>query len=158
MSTTIDAGDAETYHEFLVSLDACGPAVKWSKGKSFREAWALCRCGDWMIWLPGELGMDQKTIVRCTCDFARLSLPYADSDVALDTIKIVEAWCIGEATIEEVRVASSASSAASAVSWAASAASAAARADVLNKCADIVRKYFPADEVEQAIIAKLEGK
>jgi hypothetical protein len=61
-------------------------------------------------------------------------------------IETAEAWCRGEATIEEVRKASR-----NAADAAAAAADADARASALKKAADLVRGLISCAEVEAAI-------
>lgn len=118
----------------LKSLYACADAVAWTNDKTLEQAWKICKRGDWMLWYAAKVNYDIKQIVLAACACARLSLKYLPKDELrpLEAIETAEAWCRDEATIDEVRGAY-ASSAAS---------SAAAKKEVLEQCADIVRKYI----------------
>ena len=95
--------------------DACGDAVTWARTQpSANTAWTTCERPDWMLWLLGRLVKtddDRKAIVLVTCACARTSLKYvkAGETRPLKAIETAEAWCRGEATIEQVREARRAS-------------------------------------------------
>ena len=97
----------------LVKLNACSEAVEWAKTqRTHKEAWANCERGDWMLWLLGNLSglpesKSRKPLVLCACQCARLALPYVANNehrprIAIET---AEAWCNGDASINEVRAA-----------------------------------------------------
>jgi hypothetical protein len=70
-----------------------------------------------MLWLAGRLvknDEDRKPIVLAACACARLALQYVPKGELrpLHAIETAEAWCRGEATIEEVRAARAAAYAA----------------------------------------------
>ncbi len=90
-------------------------------------------------------------MAACAC--ARLALvhvPPGDEPprVAIET---AEAWCRGEATIEQVGKARQNAYAAAAYAYADAAAAADARASALKKAADLVRGLISCAEVEAAI-------
>jgi hypothetical protein len=143
--------------------NACSEARLWlGRRRSAPKAWKECRRGDWMLWLLARRGADRKQLVMAACECARLSLHHvpAGEDRPRKAIETAEAWCRGEASLEEVRAAADAAYAAAAAAYAAAAAAAAdaaaadaaadaadaaadARMGILQQCADIVRKYFP---------------
>jgi hypothetical protein len=113
--------------DLLQSLDACGEAITYAKTRrTLKTAWTNCERGDWLLWLAGRLGIDRKLLVRAACDCARLAMKYTTDPRPLRAIETAEAWCDGQATLEEVRDAARA--AAYATAYAADAAYAAARA------------------------------
>jgi hypothetical protein len=128
----------------LKKLDACPEAIAWAKTQpTYEEAWENCPWGDWLLWLADRTKSDHKSIVRAACACARTALKYVPEgeNRPLRAIETTEAWCRGEATIEQVLTASHAAAAyaahaafgysasASAASASASAASAAASAN-----------------------------
>ena len=150
--------------EPLKEMKACGDALEWCKGyESLVEAWAVCPRGDWMIWLLGKLSgkpesVSHKKLVLVACQCARLALPYAKEGELrpLRAIEVTEAWARGDEGIrrEDVRKAADAADATAHAAYAAAhaayaaadaAADAAAtsRISTLEKCADIVRDYYP---------------
>jgi hypothetical protein len=94
--------------------------LTWASTQPSRKAaWARCERGDWMLWIAARLGVDRKLVVAAACACARLALPHvpAGEERPRIAIETAEAWCRGEATIEQVRAsASSAAASASAYS------------------------------------------
>jgi hypothetical protein len=111
---------------------ACGDAIAWCQTQpSYEQAWDACERADWLLWLASWL-CDRKLVVLAACGCARTALKYVPEGevrprVAIET---AEAWCRGEATIEQVRIAADAAAAADAASaaYADAAASAASTA------------------------------
>jgi hypothetical protein len=89
----------------LARLSACDPAVEWVKRTKGTPAqlWAKCPDATWSLWLAGRAEVGRKAVVLAACDCARLALPYTTDPRVLACIKTTEAWCRGEATIEQVR-------------------------------------------------------
>ena len=172
MATTATTTKTAHWTDELRDLHACSEAVKWAKDyRTATAAWKACERGDWMLWLVGRLSgepeSDQRKLVLCACECARLALEYVPSNETrpLRCIETGERWARGEATIEELREARRAAAAdaadaaadaayAAAVADAADAADAAyaayaasaaadAREKTLKQCAAIVRKHFP---------------
>jgi hypothetical protein len=164
---------------FLKKNLACRPALEWLQARTLAEAWEQSERGDWLLWLAAKAGVDRRRLVMAACACARLALVHVPPGeerprVAIET---AEAWCRGEATIEQVRKASrnadAAHAAAAAYAAAADAAAyaayayayadadaaayayayadAAARASALKKAADLVRGLISCAEVEAAI-------
>ncbi len=165
---------------FLKKNLACRPALEWLQARTLAEAWEQSERGDWLLWLAAKSGVDRRRLVMAACACARLALVHVPPGeerprVAIET---AEAWCRGEATIEQVRKASRnvdaayaaaaaaataayaayAADAADAAAYAAYAAAAAAayaayaaRASALKKAADLVRGLISCAEVEAAI-------
>ena len=123
-----------THITYLQYLGACDPAIEFASDySSLSDAYAACTRPDWLFWLAGHTGVSRQDIVLAACACARTALPFATGPEALIAIETAEAWCRGEATIEQVRVRAygavdAASAAASAAVYARAAAVYAARA------------------------------
>ena len=101
--------------ETIRKFHACDTAIEWSLSiPDPRDAWERCERGDWLLWISAELGVDRRTIVLAACACARTALQYVPpgEDRPRLAIEMVEAWCRGEATIEDVRTSSRAAYAA----------------------------------------------
>jgi hypothetical protein len=113
-----------------------------------------------MFWLAEKVGVERKLIVLAACACAREALVNVPAGEYRPryAIEMAEAWCRGEATLEQVRCAShaaydastaastaaayaayAASASSSAASAASSAASAASAYDARTSCAHIRR-------------------
>lgn len=71
-----------------------------------RTAWETCRRGDWILYQLGHArGIDRKRLVSVACECARLALRYvpAGEQRPLIAIETAEAWCRGEATMEQLK-------------------------------------------------------
>ena len=106
---------------WLATLDPTAPAYR---------AWQTCPQGDWLLWFAGRVPTVKRTdLVLAACDCAETALRYVPDGEERPRIAIetAQAWCRGEATIEEVRRASYAARATyyNAAAYAASAAYAA---------------------------------
>jgi hypothetical protein len=85
-----------------------------------------------MLWIAARLGVDRKLIVLAACDCAERSLRFvvAGEDRPLVAIETARRWAAGQATLDDVRAASSDASAAAAdAAYAAADAAAYAAAD-----------------------------
>ena len=90
---------------FLKKNLACRPALEWLQARTLAEAWEQSERGDWLLWLAAKAGVDRRRLVMAACACARLALVHVPPGeerprVAIET---AEAWCRGEATIEQVR-------------------------------------------------------
>ena len=113
-----------TNHElvtYLQNKNACRPAMEWLMDRDLPRMWEECERGDWLLWFAAKVGIDRKVIVRAACACAREALRFVpDGEIRPKTaIETAERWCNGEATIEQVRNASSAAAAADAAAYAA---------------------------------------
>ena len=176
--------------EFLQKNHACPPSLEWLKSRTLAEAWEQCERGDWLLWLAAKAGVDRKRLVMAACACARLALVHVPAGEQRPRIAIetAEAWCRGEATIEQVKearrnaadaaaayAAADAAYAAAAAAYAAyayayaayaaadaayAAADAAAdsRAAALKEAAELVRGLISCAEVEAAIGEPIEAK
>ena len=112
---------------------ACPEAMQWLATLdpllSAYAAWRSCERGDWLLWVAGRV-VEQRLLVQAACDCAEsvLHLVPAGEDRPRVAIETTRRWCVGEATLGEVRHASAAADAASAASCASSCASYAADA------------------------------
>jgi hypothetical protein len=92
-------------------------------------------------------------MAACAC--ARLALPHAKDGAARAAIEMAEAWCRGEATVEQVRAAYAAADAAAAYAYAATdAAGAAAYAAAYAAAA---AAYAAADAADAAAAAAADA-
>ena len=150
-----------TNHElvtYLQNKNACRSAMEWLKDRDLFRMWEECEKGDWLLWFAAKVGIDRKVIVRTACACAREALRFVpDGEIIPKTaIETAERWCNGEATIEQVRNASSAAAAYAAAYAAAAAAyaayaAAAARKEALEKSAQIVKSMLSLDQIKDAL-------
>ena len=138
----------------LRAMDACEDAVEWAGTQpSLAQAWRRCKRGDWMLWLAGRRRVPRERLVWIACQCARLSLKYVPlgEDRPRIAIETAEAWTRGEAGLNQVLDAASASYAAyaDAAYAAAYAASAAAYADAAAADAAADAAYY-ADDADAA--------
>lgn len=138
-----------------------------------QATWEKYNRGDWMLWLLGKSEVDRKTLVLAACQCARLSLKFMEKEELrpLKAIETAENWARdGGVTLAEVAnvvntdatyaatdpyndAAYAAIDAASAAAYtaidstaaavASTSTAEAARTDTLEKCAEIVREFFP---------------
>lgn len=110
----------------LRSLGACAESLRYVAAHGDDAVSALVECPDrrWLTWLAGALmacgHLDRRVIVLCACASARTALRYvpAGEERPLRAIETAEAWCRGEATIEDVRTAQRGARAARDDAWA----------------------------------------
>ena len=120
----------------LKELDACPEAIKWAEAQpdqSLEALWDTCPRGDWLLWLAGhDPELPRALLVQAACGVARPVLAHLPlgEDRPRVAIETAEAWCRGEATLQEVaRAATHAAYGAQAANYAANyAATHAARA------------------------------
>ena len=138
--------------EFLKRNHACGESLEWLGDRNLAQTWAECERGDWLLWLAAKAGIDRKRLVMAACACARLALVHVriGEERPRIAIETAEAWCRGEATIEQVREARKAADAADAYAYA----YAYARRETQQKTADIVRSMITVEKVEGAIRAQ----
>jgi hypothetical protein len=133
----------------LEQLDACAMAVHWVGERTLEEAWNQCERGDWMLWFAGKIEVDRKLLVLAACGCARKALKNVPEGEERPRIAIeaAEAWCRGEASIEDVRAAADAARAAA---YAARAAADAADAAAYAARAAAYAAYAAADAADAA--------
>ncbi len=147
-------------------LFPCGDAQAWLQSlpnnTTPQQAWDECKTGSWMLWLIGRTDKslpwsdERKPVVLCAMDCALLAkkhLPAKSKKEIAAHVATIRKWATGKATKEEAQearrgllaaaAAAAAAYAADAAAYAAYAADADARALVLAKCTDIVRKHYP---------------
>jgi hypothetical protein len=125
------------FQSYLARMDACCEARSWAAGRTAQQAWAECERPDWLLWWARAAKVDRRLLVRAACACARTVLQYAPAGEQrpLRAIETAEAWCDGNATIEQVRSAADAASAAAYATAAASAAYAAYATDAASAAA-----------------------
>ena len=167
----------KTTKAILTELGACSEAVTWAGRKTHKQAWETCKRGDWLLWIADRFDVDRKLLVLAACGCARTVLKYVPvgEDRPRIAIETAEAWTRGEAMIDQVRSAADAASAAHALYAAEAAAYAAAyaaadaaahaadaadtsRISTLEKCADIVRDYYPVAPTQECLAESPLGK
>jgi len=144
-----------TLRDQLVAIRACSDAVEWVGTRTIEQAWAECERGDWMLWLAGRIDIDRKLLVSAACACAEPALAFvrAGEDRPRLAIEVARAWCVGTATLDDVRAADAAADAAAYAAYAAAYAAAdaaAADAAAYEKRAWQVkrlRRYIKAPEV-----------
>ena len=175
LTTDTQAATRPPLSDVLRSLGACRESIAWAGGYGAAYTTALAACPDrsWLTWLYGRLlvrgHVRREPLVSAVCLCARevLHLVPAGEERPLRAIETAEAWCRGEATLDEARAArrdawdaayaADAASAADADAYAAAAyaadayAYAYARRETQQKTADIVRSMITVEEVEMAI-------
>jgi hypothetical protein len=105
--------NTETFTAKLKQLGACDDALEWVATQPDAEtAWATCPRHEWLMWLLGELhirgALTRQTLVLAACAAAETALPHVLAGEERPRVAIETAlrWARGEATVEEVRVAS----------------------------------------------------
>ena len=102
--------------DVLRSLGACPESIAWADcyGSAYTTALAACPDRSWLTWLYGRLltrghvRREPLVIAACLCAREVLHLVPAGEERPLRAIETAEAWCRGEATLDEVRAARSA--------------------------------------------------
>jgi len=141
--------DIQNVLTFAQEHDACSEATSWLKTQSDpRTAWDACERPDWMIWYARRRKVETKILVKIACACARTALKFVPEGenrprIAIET---AERWIVGDATIEEVRLARNAAADAYAAyayayAYAASAADAAYAAAYAAAAADAADAY-----------------
>ena len=131
MTTTAETTDMQSLLAFARRCGACAEARLWLNTQTDpRTAWETCERPDWMIWYARRRNVERKVLVRIACDCARTALRFVPEgeDRPRLAIEAAERWTLGEATIDEVRVAAYAAAYAAADAAAYAAADAAAYA------------------------------
>ena len=132
-------------------------AREWSAAHDLATAWRDCRDARWMLNAVADVVPRQSLVLAaCACARTVLHLVPAGETRPLRAIEVAEAWCRGEATLDEVRAAADAAwvaawAAADAAAAAIAAASAATRVQHLAALADVVRGVIPTAAVVAAL-------
>jgi len=92
----------------LKKINACNEAVEWVEANptlSPAQLWRQCPRGDWLLWIAANTNIDRKKLVLAACQCARLALRYMPEGETrpLVAIETAEAWCRGNATLQQVR-------------------------------------------------------
>jgi len=94
--------------DMLIRRNACKDGIAWAQAlpedTSVYNAWRKCPRGDWLLWIANTFKFNKRQIIYAACKCARLSLPYAmEGDFRpQQCLEVVEAWHIGEASINDV--------------------------------------------------------
>lgn len=105
----------------LVELGACEDAVEWCRTQpSLRQAWRVCRRGDWMLWYAERVGVELRRLVWVACQCARLTLRHVPDGEPRPrrAIEAAEAWAEGRDWVTLADVRAAAAEAAAAARWA----------------------------------------
>ncbi len=150
-----------SYKKFLEQHGACKDAIDWVGDRTLDETWLVCERADWMFWilpkLSDRLTHEQIVLLVCECVETVLHLIPEDENRPRRAIEVTKAWANGNATIEEVRKASyastSANAAAAAISYASSYAHAAHAAHAYAAAAHAAHAYAAAHAAAHAYAA-----
>lgn len=130
--------------EKLQLLNAPESLRTWAIGKDWPEIIDTCERGDWLLWLAPRVGVRHKLVVLAAVRSARLAQQWMPG-ASIEALDVVEKWCRGEATDDQMRDAASAAAyAAARVAYVAYV----AYAETLKKSADICRKAFGKELLE----------
>ncbi len=104
----------EVFIGHLNRLRACRAGVRHVGDSDLATFWRESDRGDYMLWLVAAAGIARKIIAVPNCRIVRTVLYFVPDceDRPRIAIETLERWVRGEATIEEVREASSAASSA----------------------------------------------
>lgn len=81
-------------------------AREWSAAHDLATAWRDCRDARWMLNAVADVVPRQSLVLAaCACARTVLHLVPAGETRPLRAIEVAEAWCRGEATLDEVRAA-----------------------------------------------------
>ena len=138
----------KTFKGYLMSLNACKPAVEWAGDKPIEQVVAECHRGDWLLWLAKKCGVELQPLTLAKGHCANTVRHLMTDNRAVKAVDIAIAFGEGTATIRELHEAASATwasqvtahgtsahAAADAAAAAASPASYAAAASVYAACA-----------------------
>jgi hypothetical protein len=111
--------------QYLKSLDACKPAVKWAGKKTIEEVVATCHRGDWLLWLAEkcDIGLQPLTLAKGHC--ANTVRHLMNDERSIRAVDIAIAFGKGKATREELDAADYAAADAARSAYAAAASTAA---------------------------------
>ena len=90
----------------LESIHACDESIAWVGDRTIEQAYAECERGDWLLWIAGAIGVDQKLLVISACACARSVLHHAPTgdDRPRLAIETAETWANGAATVAQDRI------------------------------------------------------
>lgn len=97
--------DNRALRTILRRIGACQSARHWAHNLDLRTAWMTCERGNWLLWFATRLEVKRQRVVQAACRCGRLELEFMtrDKDRTQYMLEVTEAWCRGEATIEQVR-------------------------------------------------------
>lgn len=97
-----------TFTEKLKELHACEDAVEWAEGKTWQEVYQTCERGDWLAWLFVHLHPEDKRRYIIAGKFALAVKHLMKDERSVKACETAIAHGRGEASEEELRVASGA--------------------------------------------------
>ena len=96
--------------EILERMNACRPAIAWlAMQNSYEDAWQNCHRGDWMLWnlyrnLDGSDAAHRKfTLAKAQC--AETVFHLMKDERSRNAVAVAKKYGIGEASIEDLRIA-----------------------------------------------------
>jgi hypothetical protein len=151
-----------------VTAIPCEEAAEWAQGKTIPEIWATCDRGDWLLWWCQERKLELRKLTAAKAACAEFARPYMKDKRSIAALDMAHAYGRGECSAEDLAASASAAyayAASAAYAYAASAAYAAyasaayaayaasaAYADAVSKKSEILQKC--ADEVRRLVTLK----
>lgn len=157
-----------------VTAIPCEEAAEWAQGKTIPEIWATCDRGDWLLWWCQERKLELRKLTAAKAACAEFARPYMKDKRSIAALDMAHAYGRGECSAEDLAASAaaayayasaSAAYASAAYAYAASAAYAAyasaayaayaasaAYADAVSKKSEILQKC--ADEVRRLVTLK----
>ena len=79
-------------------------SARWAAALPAITAWELCSRLPWLLEVAADVGVDRRVVTRCACACARTALGRLrrPDPRFVRALSVAEAWCDGEATIQEV--------------------------------------------------------
>lgn len=131
----------------LKSIVGTCEGQKWAdEQESYKKAWEICDRGDLMLRVACKAGVDLRVLTKVKVEYAKLVEHLMTDERSINALRVGEKFADGEASLEELKIATGYAYAAYAD---ADAAAAYARAETLKQCADICRKYIDFNDIEK---------
>jgi len=140
---------------------ACDEAINWLGKRNSDEMWAECEKPDWLLWYAAA-NVSRKELVLAACDCAETALRYVPEgeDRPRLAIETARSWASGDADIQSVKAAVSATGKARNADSAAAADAAYAAGYAAAACYSTYSPYSPysPDAGEEANLCDLIRK
>ena len=157
----IDTSKIKSTHwsELLLQINAYPDCYNYARTISYKEFWDNSPKGEYLLFFVAKEGSTpHKLIIKAVCQCARLALPYVkQGDLRpFQAIETTERWLEDKATIEEVKLAASATYPAADAAAYYAAYYAASYAAYYTAAAATSSAYYTADAAADATDSKKE--